>query len=134
MATKISDQELSDLAALLAAGYEVKLAPWPDDMGGGCRADVTGAGTSSHGYGATPAEALRAVPVWPLADEGRGDELEELEELGPEPYCTSCGASAGIFIAHGDAWLHYTGQGTVASPVELLDADHEPVIGWRPAA
>ena len=50
-----------------------------------------------------------------------------------EPYCITCGAKVGIFYAHGDAWLHYTGEGTVASPVELFDAGHEPVIAWRPA-
>jgi hypothetical protein len=50
-----------------------------------------------------------------------------------EPYCSACDAKAGIFIGHGDAWLHYTGEGTVASPVELYDAGHEPVIAWRPA-
>jgi hypothetical protein len=48
-----------------------------------------------------------------------------------EPYCDTCGASLGIFHGRGDAWLHYTGAGTVASPVELFDAGHEPVIAWR---
>jgi hypothetical protein len=51
----------------------------------------------------------------------------------PEPFCAACGAAAGIFIGHGNAWLHYTGEGTVASPVELFDAGHEPVIAWREA-
>jgi len=37
----------------------------------------------------------------------------------------------GIFYAHGDAWQHYTGDGTAASPVELFDAGHEPVVAWR---
>ena len=50
-----------------------------------------------------------------------------------EPYCAGCGASIGIFIGHGDAWLHYTGEGTTASPVELYDAGHEPEVAWRPA-
>jgi hypothetical protein len=50
LSTKNSDQSAPDLTALLAAGYEVKLALWPDDMSGGCRADVTGAGTHSHGF------------------------------------------------------------------------------------
>jgi hypothetical protein len=36
-----------------------------------------------------------------------------------------------VFIGHGSAYLHFTGQGTVASPVELFDAGHEPVIAWR---
>ena len=50
-----------------------------------------------------------------------------------EPYCTECGADVGIFIGHGDAWLHYTGEGTAESPVELYDAGHAPVVAWRPA-
>jgi hypothetical protein len=60
-------------------------------------------------------------------DEDQGDEDDF------EPYCSTCGASIGIFIGHGDAWLHYTGEGTVASPVELYDAGHAPVVAWRPA-
>lgn len=58
-------------------------------------------------------------------DEGQADE--------DEPYCSTCGAGVGIFIGHGDAWLHYTGQGTVADPVELYDAGHAPDVAWRPA-
>ncbi len=50
-----------------------------------------------------------------------------------EPYCVTCDAKVGIFYAHGGAWLHYTGEGTAASPVDLYDAGHEPVIAWRPA-
>jgi hypothetical protein len=49
----------------------------------------------------------------------------------PEPYCTSCGGSVGIFLGHGDGWHHYRGDGTAASPNELFDAGHAPVIGWR---
>ena len=52
----------------------------------------------------------------------------------PQPYCTACGASIGIFTGRGDAWLHYTGEGTAASPVELYDAGHEPAVAWRGAA
>jgi hypothetical protein len=59
-------------------------------------------------------------------DEDQGDD--------EEPYCATCGASIGIFYGRGNAWLHYTGQGTAESPVELFDAGHEPVIAWRPAA
>ena len=59
--------------------------------------------------------------------------LDEDVAEDEEPYCTVCEASIGIFHGHGDAWLHYTGEGTVASPVELFDAGHQPVIAWRMA-
>jgi hypothetical protein len=62
------------------------------------------------------------------------DRLDHQHDDDPEPYCTTCGATVAIFIAHGDAWLHYTGQGTVESPVELFDAGHAPVIAWRETA
>jgi len=61
------------------------------------------------------------------------DEDDEDDEDDFEPYCSTCGALVGIFIGHGDAWLHYTGEGTVANPVELYDAGHAPVVAWRPA-
>lgn len=61
------------------------------------------------------------------------NEDHDEEEDDEEPYCTVCSASVSIFLGHGDAWLHYTGQGTVASPVELPDAGHEPVVAWREA-
>lgn len=48
-----------------------------------------------------------------------------------EPYCTECGADVGIFIGHGDAWLHYRGEGTSTDPVELFDAGHQPEGAWR---
>ena len=57
--------------------------------------------------------------------------LNEGQADDEEPYCETCGARIGIFHGRGDAWLHYTGQGTAASPVELFDAGHEPVIAWR---
>jgi hypothetical protein len=56
---------------------------------------------------------------------------EAVDEDDEEPYCATCGASIGVFHGHGDAWLHYRGEGTVASPVELFDAGHAPVIAWR---
>jgi hypothetical protein len=59
--------------------------------------------------------------------------LDEEYAAADEPYCETCGASIGVFHGRGDAWLHYTGVGTAASPVELFDAGHEPVIAWRPA-
>jgi hypothetical protein len=61
------------------------------------------------------------------------DRLDHQYDDEPEPYCSACGASIGIFIGHGDAWLHYTGEGTVESPVDLYDAGHAPVIAWREA-
>jgi hypothetical protein len=59
--------------------------------------------------------------------------LDEDYALDDEPYCATCGATVGIFHGHGTAWLHFTGQGTADSPVDLYDAGHEPVIAWRPA-
>jgi hypothetical protein len=57
--------------------------------------------------------------------------LDEEYANDDEPYCSTCGAAIGVFHGHGDAWLHYTGEGTVDSPVELFDAGHAPVIAWR---
>jgi hypothetical protein len=49
-----------------------------------------------------------------------------------EPYCTACGARAGVFTALGGDWRHYAGHAAdrTARP---FDAGHAPVIGWRPA-
>ncbi len=49
-----------------------------------------------------------------------------------EPYCTRCGARAGIFAGRGDDWQHYAGT-PQARTVRPFDADHAPAIGWRPA-
>jgi len=49
-----------------------------------------------------------------------------------EPYCTTCGASAGVFPTLGDGWRHYRGDGITAK-AESYDAGHPAVIGWRPA-
>ncbi len=62
-----------------------------------------------------------------------GDEDRDDEDDDFEPYCSACGALVGIFVAHGDAWLHYTGEGTADNPVELFDAGHAPEVAWRPA-
>jgi hypothetical protein len=70
-------------------------------------------------------EAMTGRLLERLNDDGDGEVLD--------PYCSACGASVGIFIGHGDAWLHYTGEGTTESPVDLYDAGHEPVIAWREA-
>jgi hypothetical protein len=47
-----------------------------------------------------------------------------------EPYCTKCGAAAGIFVSRGKEWLHYTGRPETAD-VQPYTPDHEPAIGWR---
>lgn len=47
-----------------------------------------------------------------------------------EPYCTSCGAAAGIFISRGNDWLHYAGRPETAD-VHPYATDHKPVVGWR---
>jgi hypothetical protein len=49
-----------------------------------------------------------------------------------EPYCITCGASAGVFPMLGDGWRHYRGDGIITK-AEPYDAGHAPVIGWRPA-
>jgi hypothetical protein len=50
----------------------------------------------------------------------------------PEPHCTACGESVGIFLGHGTEWHHFrsapaSGDGSA----EVYDADHAPAIGWR---
>jgi len=50
-----------------------------------------------------------------------------------EPYCITCGASAGVFPTLGDGWRHYRGDGVTAK-AEPYDAGHPAVIGWRAAA
>ncbi len=50
---------------------------------------------------------------------------------GPEPYCTRCGAAAGIFAAHGGDWRHYRWDNAPGTKPEVYDAGHAPVIGWR---
>ena len=34
---------------------------------------------------------------------------DDYEGEALDPYCSACGGRLGIFIGHGDAWLHYTG-------------------------
>lgn len=60
-----------------------------------------------------------------LADAEDGDDLE--------PCCTVCYGAVGIFLGCGEDWRHFRGQGMPEAPVELLDASHAPVVGWRPA-
>ncbi len=49
-----------------------------------------------------------------------------------EPYCTECGAKAGVFTALGADWRHYAGDAEDRT-VKPFDAGHPPAIGWRPA-
>jgi hypothetical protein len=53
----------------------------------------------------------------------------------PEPYCTGCGESVGIFLGHGTEWHHFRVASAAASPgdgpTEVYDTDHAPSIGWR---
>jgi hypothetical protein len=64
----------------------------------------------------------------PCLDDERPADADALE-----PYCTECGAAAGIFISRGNEWLHYAGRPETAN-VQPYAANHEPVIGWRIAA
>ena len=48
-----------------------------------------------------------------------------------EPFCTTCGARAGIFTGRRGAWLHYAGEPSDRD-VRPYDPGHAPAIGWRP--
>jgi hypothetical protein len=54
---------------------------------------------------------------------------------GPEPHCTACGESVGIFLGHGTEWHHFRTASAAPSPgdgpTEVYDTDHAPAIGWR---
>jgi hypothetical protein len=61
------------------------------------------------------------------------DDERPLDEDALEPFCGSCGARAGIFLSRGSEWLHYTGD-PADRDVEPYEADHAPLIAWRPTA
>ena len=61
----------------------------------------------------------------PCLDDERPSDQDALE-----PYCTECGAAAGIFVSRGNEWLHYAGRPETAD-VQPYTANHEPAIGWR---
>src|ERR1700728_2983040 len=65
------------------------------------------------------------------------DDLLPPDQDALEPYCTRCGAPAGVFAALGHDWHHYAftpDEGTPgAGRARPFTADHPPVIGWRPA-
>lgn len=50
-----------------------------------------------------------------------------------EPFCIRCGAPIGVFLAHGKEYRHYRGVLTATSKPRPYQADHAPVLGWRPA-
>ena len=50
----------------------------------------------------------------------------------PEPYCSTCGATVGLFLGY-DGWHHFRGEGTPENRTELYDAGHEPAVAWREA-
>jgi hypothetical protein len=70
-----------------------------------------------------------------MLDKTEFDAIDDEEPLcgEPEPYCTACGAAAGIFTAYGDSWRHFRWDYAPGSKPEVYDAEHDPVIGWRPA-
>ena len=67
-------------------------------------------------------DATEPVTVEPVTGYSLADDAE--------PYCTACGASAGVFPVLGDGWRHYRGDG-IATKAEPYDAGHPAVIGWR---
>ena len=74
------------------------------------------------------AHAITALAAVELGEETGhdDDQAAEGDQDDNETYaCLTCGALIGVFIGHGDGWLHYRGEGTAASPVELFDAGHE---------
>jgi hypothetical protein len=68
-------------------------------------------------------DATEPIAAEPVTGYSLGDDAE--------PYCVTCGASAGVFPALGDGWRHYRGDGITAR-AEPYEAGHVPVIGWRP--
>lgn len=58
-------------------------------------------------------------------------EAEAYAQLEPEPFCVTCGASAGIFWLLGPEWHHFRpGSGAEDRP-RVYEPGHVPVIGWR---
>ena len=71
----------------------------------------------------------RALAGWLTARLGEDQDDEDEDQ----PYCRACGSEVGIFMGHGEAWLHYRGEGAAENPVELFDPGHTPEVAWRPA-
>lgn len=59
--------------------------------------------------------------------------IDRDETAGQEPFCVLCGATVGIFLAHGKEYRHYRGVLTATSKPRPYKADHTPVISWRSA-
>lgn len=78
------------------------------------------------GYSPSAVDAALEATGPCAEDEADGD-------YGPEPYCTQCGASAGIFTALSGDWKHYRWDYSPGSKPEVYDPGHRPVIGWRSA-
>jgi len=49
---------------------------------------------------------------------------------GTEPYCTTCGQWAGMFLGM-EGWHHFRGDPSPGGRRTLFDAGHQAVIGWR---
>ena len=60
-------------------------------------------------------------------DEDQADEPEDDHWRDYNYACSTCGALIGMFIDR-QGWLHYRGDGTTASPVEIYDAGHEATL------
>ena len=101
---------------------EARCEAYDDDNGEGwlCTAQAGHGGPVHLAYGQDGTVARR----WPC-----GQDPYDPETM-PQGYCTACGGNAGHFTGY-DGPRHYRGEGTVASPVELVDAGHEPVLAWR---
>jgi hypothetical protein len=71
------------------------------------------------------AVAARAGQSPESREDGAAPEDEE-----PIPVCRECGAPVGIFLTHGLAWQHYTGDGTTVGQQQIYDAGHPAAVGW----
>ena len=54
------------------------------------------------------------------------------DEANEEPYCVTCGASLGIFMADGPYYRHY--RDGEDGDYQRYSVDHPTIIGWRQAA
>jgi hypothetical protein len=109
--------EIDATAAVLLSGRITALREYVGRALGDERHD------HAEALGCVAAELARVSVILAAAAEGVDDEDDA------EPYCTTCGRWVHMF--HGfDGWRHFRGEGTVASPVVLYDAGHEPAVAW----